>query len=158
MLPPRPPFPLLHTPGAVNAREGRAKHEWTRSWCDLCPDRGGEDARDVTMTPHTSSIFTDGPSVSPRQVGCVEPSRAQPQGEDRWETGAVPDWGRPDSRARRVNGGCVQHGARLLKSHNDTHLGNMPLPVHSHGGLDTAREKWRCTFSREDLSWWLDKR
>lgn len=65
--------------------------------------------------------------LSPRRVDCVEPSRAQPLGEDRWGTGAVPMWGRPDSRARRVDGGCVQHGARLLKSHDYTHLGIMPL-------------------------------
>lgn len=90
----------------------------------------------MTTTPHTSSILADGPSVSPRHVGCVEPSKAQRLGKDRRETGAMPDWGRPDSRARRVDGGSVQNGARLLKSHNYTHLENMPLPVHSHGGLD----------------------
>lgn len=113
--------------------------EWPRSWSELCPGRGGEEAGDVTLTPHTRSIFTDGPSVSPGHAGCVEPSRAQPLGKDGWKTGAMPDRGRPDSRARRVGGGSVQNGARPLQSHDYTHLENIPLPVHSHGGLDTAR-------------------
>lgn len=104
VLQPRPPSPLLQTPGAAIAKEGRAKSKWTRSWCDLCPDTGGEEVGDVTTTPHTSSIFRDGPSVSPRHVGYVEPSRAQALGKGRRGMGAVPVWGRPDSRARRVDG------------------------------------------------------
>lgn len=59
---------------------------------------------DVTTTPHTSSVFTDGPSVSPRQVGYVEPSRAPALGKDRRGMGAVPVGGRPDGRARRIDG------------------------------------------------------
>lgn len=58
----------------------------------------------LTTTPYTSSVFTDGPSVSPRHVGYVEPSRAQALGKDRRGVGAVPVLGRPDSRARRIDG------------------------------------------------------
>lgn len=129
VLQPRLPSSLLHIPGAATAREGRTRSKWTCSWCDPCPDMEGEEAGGVTTTPHTSSLFTDGPSVSPRYIGCVEPSRAQPLGKERqgWGDRNCTPWGRPDSRARRVDGGCVQHGARLLKSHNYTHLGIMPL-------------------------------
>lgn len=119
------PGPIPSTPHtwAAIAREGRTKSEWTGSWCDPCPGIGGEEAGDVTTTPHTSSLLQMGP-LSPRCVGGVEPSRTQALEKDRLE---VCPWGRPDSRARRVGGGCVQHGARLLKSCNYTHLGIMPL-------------------------------
>lgn len=53
---------VLHTPGAHIAREGRAKSKRTHSRCEPCPDTGGEEAGDVTTTPHMSSAFTDGPS------------------------------------------------------------------------------------------------
>lgn len=111
------PGPIPSTPHtwAAIAKEGRTKSRWTGSWHDPCLGMGGEEAGDVTMTPHTSSLLQMGP-LSPRCVGCVEPSRAQPLGK-----------GRPDSRARRIDGGCVQHGFRLLKSRNYTHLGVMPL-------------------------------
>lgn len=60
---------------AAIAREGRTKSKWTGSWCEPCPGRGEEEAGDVTVTPHTSSLLQTGP-LPPRCVGCVEPSRA----------------------------------------------------------------------------------
>jgi hypothetical protein len=44
-------------------------------------------------------------------------------------------------RARRADGECVQCGARLLKVTTGHTSGEScpSCPVHSHGGLDTAR-------------------
>lgn len=83
--------------------------------------RGGSGRRDHNTT-HKLSLYRWALCVS-RHMGCVEPSRAQPLGEDR--SGRL---GQPDSRTRSMDGGCVQHGARLLKSHDYTHLGIMPPP------------------------------
>lgn len=47
VLQPRPPSPLLQTPEAAIAKEGRVKSKWARSWCDLCPDTGGEEVGGV---------------------------------------------------------------------------------------------------------------
>lgn len=62
--------------------------------------------REMRPRHHTQAhSLQTGPSVSSKHVGCVEPLRVQPLGEERWRMGAVPIWGRPDSRARRADGG-----------------------------------------------------
>lgn len=61
----------------------------------------------------------------------MEPSRAQLLGEDRRE-GTCAHVPSSESRARRVDGERVRHGARLLRSHDYTQLESMPLSQFIH--------------------------
>lgn len=121
--PAQAPSPLLHIPGQPLQGKEEPRANGQGPGVTRAQAREGR-KRETWPGHHTQAHFY-------RWALCLQGVWAvwSPPGHSPWkrtDRSRAP-WGRPDSRARRVDGGCVQHGARLLKSRNYTHLGVMPL-------------------------------